>query len=354
MTISGTIIELLTAPNPKLRLERQQLGKVTNSNQYENLRIDHVLDWPDFTYDNIAAAYGHLFGIGPLESDAVEDFDNCQGEIRKEAHVDKVVWGWNTKICRRPMKRGAAHVQEDLGLERCDITMQYLGAESKDLGRDGRSLAPDWSIFLRVPGAEPADESDDDPEARLVIVWGDSKCSSKWKSHQLDLPAQYRANWIWPFRQVLTYCVNEGTRYGFILTPEEVVVLRVYEDSSESLYPWRVQHAAIPWGNSGENVLTVNLALWALAVMGINEGHRPIRTLGQTLPLNVWWMDRGRRPNDPPTHEHHLSGAKVPHSQRPRGLDARPRPNTIPDLEAWREQHADDDGPRRSKRLRHH
>ncbi len=148
----------------------------------------------------------------------------------------------------------------------------------------------------------------------------------------------------------MTYCVNNATRYGYILTPEEVVVLRMYEDRSRPRFPWRVQHAAIPWENSGEGVLTVNLALWALAMMDVNEGYRPIRTLDQTLPLNVWWVDAAR--NGPPTYEHHLSGVKISGARTPDGLDARLRPDTIPGIEAWRKDQEEDEGPRRSKRPR--
>ncbi len=143
MSLTGTIIELLTTPNPDLDLRHQRTGAVTQSHTYEPLNDDNVLDWPDFTYENITAAYGHLFNIGPLRSNAIQDFDDSQGEIRKETHLDNVAWGWNSKICRLPMKRGAEIVQADLGVELCDITMQHLGVESKNPGSDARPLAPD-------------------------------------------------------------------------------------------------------------------------------------------------------------------------------------------------------------------
>ncbi|KAG7292884.1 hypothetical protein NEMBOFW57_002929 [Staphylotrichum longicolle] len=285
MPLSGTIIELLTAENPALDLRRQPSGAVTQSVHYQNLEPDQVLDWPDFTYDNIKAAYGHLFDIGPLHSDAIQDLRGSPGEIEKEAHVDDVVLDWNWRICRHPLKHGAEKIQSDLGVERCDITMRHLGHDSKDPSSDAKAKAPDWCIFLR-------DRQDPDDEKRIIAVWGDSKCSSKWASDPSRLAARYKANWIWPFRQVLTYCVNNATRYGYILTPEEVVVLRVYEDRvATPAAPWRVQHAAVPWSNSGDGVLTVNLAIWALAMMSLNEGHRPIRNLNMTLPLDVWWED---------------------------------------------------------------
>lgn len=98
------------------------------------------------------------------------------------------------------------------------------------------------------------------------------------------------------------------------------------KEESATEKSWRVQYAAIPWENSGEGTLTVNLAIWALAMMNLNEGHRPIRILDHTLPLNVWWIDQG----ESLLFEHHLSSRVVTLSDRQDGMDARPRPDTIP------------------------
>ncbi|AEO70536.1 3b8a0ec7-3073-45ec-bbc0-87a770498b2f [Thermothielavioides terrestris] len=336
MPLTGSIIELLTAPNPALDLRYQPTGAVTQSVRYEPLEEDCLLNWPDFTYENIKAAYGHLFDIGPIASDAIQDLRGSPGMIVKEAHVDDVVVVWNWQICRFPLKRGAERVLADLGLEQLELTMRHLGQESKDPRSDAKPKSPDWCIFLWDP-RDPADES------QTITVWGDSKCSSKWRSDKDLLPSRFKSNWIWPFRQVLTYCVSNATRYGYILTPDEVVVLRVHEDRSTPTKPWRIQYASVPWANSGEGVLTVNLAIWALAMMSLNEGHRPIRTLDHTLPLNVWWVDPSQSQRGTPTYEHHLSGARV--SKAPVGLDARSRPDTIPGFDQG-------SGQRRAKRSR--
>jgi hypothetical protein len=163
------------------------------------------------------------------------------------------------------------------------------------------------------------------------------------------LSDQFRSNWIWPFRQVLTYCVNNNTRYGYILTPAEAVVLRVYEDPGTPGSPWRVQHAAIPWEWSGEGTLTMNLAIWALYMMSLNDEHRAIRTSDQTLPLNIWWIDPSRNGARPSTYEHHLSGAKVSGSERPEGAEARLRP---PPAEP-ESSDEEDTSPRRSNRVQY-
>jgi hypothetical protein len=127
------------------------------------------------------------------------------------------------------------------------------------------------------------------------------------------------------------------------------VVLRVHEDRSSMPHrPWRIQYTAIPWGRSGEGTLTMNLAIWALAMMSLSDEHRAIRTSDQTLPLNIWWIDPSRNRVRSSTYEHHLSGLKISGSERPKGAEARLR-RLVAEPETSDEE---DTAPRRSKRLR--
>lgn len=311
-------------PNPALDLRHQPVGSVTQSHNYETLEEEHVLDWPNFTFENLKSAYGHLFDIRHITSNAIQDFRGSPGEIEKEGHVDDVTLPWDYQICRHPMKRGVEKIQTDLGVERCDVTMRHLGQLSKDPRSDGKAKSPDWRIFLR-------DLHDPEDEKRTVAVWGGSKRSSKWSSDPDHMLRGYRNNWIRPFGQVLTYCVSNSTRYGYVLTLEEIVALRVYEDKSTPGTPWRAQHAPVPWTAADDGVLTVNLTIWALTMMSLNEGHRLIRSLDHTLPLDLWWEDQGRGQGafGSSTYEHHLSGRKL--TARPQGTaDIRSRPDTIP------------------------
>jgi hypothetical protein len=74
---------------------------------------------------------------------------------------------------------------------------------------------------------------------------------------------------------------------------------------------------------------TVNLAIWALAMFALNEGHRPIRSREETLPLNVWWEDTSAADGSL-IYEHHLTGRTL--KTLPKGGEARKRPTHIPDV----------------------
>lgn len=203
-----------------------------------------------------------------------------------------------------PLKLGASQVQADLGLVPRQITFMSGAEPCKNPGSDARALEPDWSIFLHTSPV-------------TIITQGDSKCSSKFLSSERD-----SANWIWPFRQTLTYCVNSSTRYGFIVTPEELVALHVSKEDGE----YFIEYKSVPWGNSGPGgVLTMNLSIWALGLMALNEGHRSIRDRCDTLPLDVWWQGEV-----PGVFEHHLSSRRVQGLQNGPGVQIRPRPSDIP------------------------
>lgn len=310
MTISGTVIELLSLANPRLELGQQPQGSVTRDTAYQRLENEHILPWDDFTYTNISEAYGHLFDLGPVESEAM-NIRGTPARIEREDHVDNITASWNWPICRMPIKTGARVIQQDLGLEYKEISMKMKSSSSIDITAKAVKRMPDWSIF----------ETESDSDKRNILVWGDNKCSSKWTSDEIDCSEE---NWLWPWRQMVTYCANNNVRYGFILTPEELVALRLYRVSNTPL-PWRLQYASVPWESSGQEIMTVNMAIWALAMMSLNEGHRPIQSLEWTLPLNVWWEDKDKRET---VYVHHLSGREK--RKRPQGADVRTRPDTIP------------------------
>lgn len=331
MSVRGQSIDLLTAENPTLRKRKLQQGPVTSDELYKPLKRENIEPWSDFTYENICAAYApNLEDLQDLTADVFQERDGSPFEILEEACVDRVLGIWNSQICRKPLKRAAANLQHDLALTSANITLRIHQKRLRENDTSWKLRRPDWAIFLN-------DEATDE---QSTLVWGENKLSSKWCSDISLLPESLQSNWIWPFRQVLTYCVASNTRYGCLMTDNELVVLRIYLNDNSSDRAWNMQYKSIPWENCGKGNLTVNLGIWAIGVMALNEGHRPISPITETLPLNVWWKDEdstGRR-----FYEHHLSSYK--RYDRPQGADARSRPDTLPSVPR---AHAE-----RSKRVR--
>lgn len=242
MPIQGSIEYVLTYENPRLNTSKQDLGPVTKHDNFAPLTSDDITPWNDFTYDNIVAAYSHVLNSEDVVADVWEDREGSPFTI-EETTVDNPTLLWNSRVCRQPLKKAAAKIQQNLGLPEMKITMKV---HVKEVTVGGQQVTPDWSIYIH------------DANEGTQLVWGVNKLSSRWNSDILKLERLSRENWIWPFRQVLTYCIASDTRYGCPQTPDELVVLRAHKTNNEG---WGIEYKSIPWENSGPKTLTVNLGI---------------------------------------------------------------------------------------------
>ncbi|KAF4456278.1 hypothetical protein F53441_1572 [Fusarium austroafricanum] len=132
---------------------------------------------------------------------------------------------------------------------------------------------------------------------------------SQWDSTWLESARDRRDLAILPLRRVATYCVATDTRYGFLLTPGEVVVVRVSGTHNDYTQSCRIEWQAVPWGASGPQTLTVGLSLWFIAMMSLNPAHHGLCPPGAAPPLNLWL--RYQDPAGVTAYKHHLSLRQV-------------------------------------------
>ncbi|KAK3986741.1 hypothetical protein QBC44DRAFT_218037, partial [Cladorrhinum sp. PSN332] len=143
----------------------------------------------------------------------------------------------------------------------------------------------------------------------LIYVHGESKLKQKWKSEWLSLgdsnlmvkndPTYAKPGAplvsvvrerLLPIRQLATYCRWGKTRYGYIVTQEELVAFRIrrLERSDGKKHDKTpaaeaaVEYKGVPWNASK---LTVNLVIWALGCMGMNDTHRLYEDATDCSPL---------------------------------------------------------------------
>lgn len=83
-----------------------------------------------------------------------------------------------------------------------------------------------------------------------------------------------------------------NTRYGWIMTDREVVVCMVSSKNPNGPAPknWKVELKSIPWEVDGPDVLTVNLSLWWLGMMGTSRDYREIQE--RMMQINLWWEEK--------------------------------------------------------------
>ena len=135
------------------------------------------------------------------------------------------------------------------------------------------------------------------------------------KPHTMDVSDERN----FPLDQIATYCRYGQTRYAFIFTQAELVALRIRRirplTNKQSRLQAAVEYASVPWHR--RTGLTVNLAIWALACMGMNDDHREMETTdGKNTPLDrmarlTWWKYDAKGN----VYQNVISGRKIPGSE---------------------------------------
>ncbi|KAM0550845.1 hypothetical protein ACHAPJ_008709 [Fusarium lateritium] len=264
-TQSPTIEDVLSRPNPKLSATPSTSG-ITKVN-VPILRWNDLSRWEDFNFQVLSDCFEdilkkHISPInyaqpGPFKIKTLTDLkDICTRNI--------------FPLLDQPIAIGAA----ELG-SRSNYTFPtiYTG-RGQPLGRGHRLSALSFMT-----------DFDNSPRTHLVV-----SCvllESQWNSNALS--DEFPSIALEPIHRIATYCLLANTRYGFILTTQELVVIRVSGTAYKTNSPCRVEWQAIPWNASGPNVLTVTLALWCLVMMSLRDTYRSICGPDQLLPLHRWW-----------------------------------------------------------------
>lgn len=150
-----------------------------------------------------------------------------------------------------------------------------------------------------------------DPRHENLVI-GLRRPSSKWTGQKLkeriknnkDLTATLQ----WPIRQLAHACKLANARYGYIQTEEDLTVCK-FSPTNEQ---WIAEIEAIPWTNSGPNVLTTDLGLWWLCTLALEDhwntlnaggtgtdgGQMPITTQTATDPMS--WFQNAAGPGTVP------------------------------------------------------
>lgn len=294
----------------------------TTSANFDNVqwndRYPNVIQkWDDFTYEAIIAAYGDILASPSGQSSQLNsylqqsDIPLTPREIYMENNVDTLGISWTCNVLRDPLKTAARTLNRRFKDAIGDVTLGSKMISWKNPDNARSSFNPDWAIIDRTKTKNYSQEGNADAKPTLYAV-GDSKLSQKWKSTWLrhEDPKQagldsndktsepkIRTERTKPLQQMATYCRIGETRYGYVVTQNELVVLRARRiskiDPGSTLQFAAFEYKAIPWSDNGPGKLTVNLAIWALGCMGMNTEHRAMEMPNHD-PLDMmarltWW-----------------------------------------------------------------
>ncbi|RFN52861.1 hypothetical protein FIE12Z_2874 [Fusarium flagelliforme] len=280
-----SIQDALASDNPTLQVDSRPTRLVTiNVADIANPRIAH---WDDFDLYSLRQAYGDLLEQYPVPRVAMPRYPLECNRVNqlKGIFIDHVF-----PRLAQPIKTGATVLEDRLGHGLPDVSM---GSDTQVEGhyRSGLSLT-----------------SSDGVEHYLVSC---VLMETQWTSAMVESAENSGHITCLPLRRVAAYCVSTDTRYGFVLTPGEIVVVRVSGTAHDKTQPCLIEWKAVPWGASGPNTLTVSLSLWFIAMMSLNPTQRKLCPPGTTHPVNLWW--KYRDPTATVTYQHHLSLRQVVH-----------------------------------------
>jgi hypothetical protein len=267
--------------------------------------------WEDFNYESLKKTCKGRFAdllqlqVQPLDfSRHFEDSTEFTAEHSLECFFHK----WTRTIVSFALS--AAQSQCKLFekpyirmIQGCDAANEGIHDTKKSLkSLQEKRLLPDWAGVYSIAfkdGERPAN-----------ILPGDTKLSHKWKSRDIEPGIVHKNDdvpqWLWPIMQVFTYCIKANSRYGYIITDKEIVVLRVRQAASTqesfdsgSLFEdyGAVEYACIDYDNTQSihsgGRLTLNMALWWLHLLAAKD--RSIQQTYQPLEKEYLPVGYGRR-----------------------------------------------------------
>ncbi|KAF5978923.1 hypothetical protein FBULB1_5951 [Fusarium bulbicola] len=272
------IRDVLSLRNPSLDVQGN-LGTPRHDPMTANVPSSQVTQWTDFTIEALTQAYGDIMASRLAVAADVEPMSLQINSIEdiKSKMFQYYIW---------------PRIRESIAAGAQDIQRRLNGQTPS---------AVDMIPGHPLPGSRTSTISFTSGQSRTPLV---VSCivTRAWRSIDLANPSNEVA--MRPIRRIATYCISAQTRYGFIATVNEIVIVRVSAKGSGTKTQYHVEWQAVSWNAHGRNVMTVNAALFFVTMMSLNERHRGVCPPGFARPLNLWQRYTGPAG---PSFYHHLS-----------------------------------------------
>ena len=300
-----TLHDYLRRPNPAVKRDNSWTGTNTRSGSSTNTKPSKIVEWKDFNYNSLQALYGRILKR-EVHSQDLPDFSLHLPfhlrEIQDEDSLEALLIRWNNAVVSCALsvaQRSNGLISTDTAGHRAGEIFMARGGHAFIQGtRTQKELRPDWAGIIPSNGYHR--RSNERRKSYLNVLPGDSKLSTKWSSTRDPNSLEFKK----PFFQIYNYCQLAQVRYGYLLTPEELVGVRVSKTESEEVpgpimppqrpkrggtTEWKkaqkqnllpkktkrqkhgiLEYKSIPWvdaGQRGEASLSINLALWWLHMM---------------------------------------------------------------------------------------
>ncbi|KAL8745419.1 MAG: hypothetical protein Q9190_002445 [Brigantiaea leucoxantha] len=317
-----SLLDYLRLPNPRLSCKGCRKGSNTASNKASYRAPKEIAIWEDFELSALKAINGGLLKAVLEQHYSFRDHSDVPGfpfrQIYDENSLEALLIKWNWSVVSEALFK-AQMSNRDFEPKMFMVRggqATYPESVSQHTDKKRLSFRPDWAGIQRHVTSK--DQSDN-------ILPGETKLSSKWGGHQIQLgdtkEVSVIENWFKPIIQIFTYCIQANARYGYLITDKELVVVRVRpRTDTRSSQNMKVKSAAerakdsgilefhtIPWTTNTKgdpNSLTVNLTLWYLHMIAargteIKDHYPPLGELKHEESFAISGTDEGKEPSNP-------------------------------------------------------
>lgn len=345
MTVSNmapTFLDYLTLPNPNVNASPCKEGAST---KITTVYGPHkVRPWTDVTWDNLNASFGDVLRK-QADSPRIRNKDDVDSEkldIYEEDSVTFLLTDWTEKMVQHGLdgtRKPLMESQFKKYLAKGTVHFIKNTGKGNIPNEKGNLQKPDWWIYQKGQGNDGKDEF-------TYLVPGDSKPATKWQSEWIECDDELlkrKADLV--IQQLTKYMYLSQTRYGFVISEEELVPLRLstFDRSPETLDTriqdnharqildstrvnfeedewfeqgitlqpgqklaefltdpnnktgFLLEYCRIPWKNYGNGTLTINLTLWWLSMLAVQnlsideiQAYKPLsqNTRASDFPLD--------------------------------------------------------------------
>lgn len=329
-----TLLDYLSRPNPNVHTVEAAYGsKSITSTQHSGYPMPLDIRYSEWFDKDIL----NIIFDGKLKEELDRAFEDTSLGSDSQQEVHKI---YNEGSVRRAAVSGVLdRVGEALHKTRKALPAHEIklvsGGDAALYFLEGQRFVPDYAATLSSLPRSQAKQ-----EKAYNILPGDAKPSQKCCNDMVVKAMNQKGGLknLWPFRQLLQYCLGAYSRYGYILTEKEVFIVRIVPDvsqpspdiRSEDFAEWWewfkrnsiMEYFTVPWSASGKDcAMTIRLALWTLHLLAANNGM-----LSWRQPLDL----RGEQLSKPgqETHLHIETGRQA--TQPTSSTD--PRTNTAPEI----------------------
>ncbi len=315
---TSSLLHYLKKPNPEidstwsLKDGRTGTKGSKRAGPHDKQLLHNVLEWEGMEWNYLKPIFDDILDLPASTLPNFEDFliyPNHLKEISDEDSLDALLIRWTYPV-----------VSTALSIAQGQAKTQHLPAvrdypQHISMARGGQAwfpnqdrLTPDWAgVILSYHNHNPPGESND-KRRYLNVLPGDTKLSTKFKS-ELGWGDQRFKD---PIIQIFTYCRRASVPYGYLITQEELVIVRLFygdkkdpnrltNELNKRLY---LEYKSIPWANNINDELTINLALWSLHMLAAKRspiGTRNELKAGHSPPekeVRDSMVDPGRSDSD--------------------------------------------------------